>query len=387
MQVALSLTLVAAALLFVRSFANLSGQDIGINRKNLVFIGLDSERSGMKPAELAHFYEELLAEVRALPYVQSASLTAITPLTQNYAWSDLPEKVYPNLTRYQRQLYMHHVAPEYFRTVGLPLFEGRDFDDRDAATKEKLGILSETAARLYFPGRPAVGQLLRDDDASSIRIIGVVRDAKYQSMRDPAPQTIYYPALQAGELPGSGFMSGTVWSLAVRAATPSATVATAVRGMVKKTGRDVFLNGQFALDEWIDGSLATDRLMAILASGFAIVGCVLTAVGLYGLIAYSVGRRTSEIGVRMALGAARANVLWMVFGEALGLAAIGSVAGLLAALAFGRFLSSLLYHTPTSDPLTLGITALLVLLVASLAGMIPAARATRIDPMIALRWE
>jgi putative ABC transport system permease protein len=127
--------------------------------------------------------------------------------------------------------------------------------------------------------------------------------------------------------------------------------------------------------------------MAILASGFAIVGCVLTAVGLYGLIAYSVGRRTSEIGVRMALGAARANVLWMIFGEALALAGIGSAVGLLAALGFGRFLSSLLYHTPTSDPVTLGITALLVLLVASLAGMIPAARATRIDPMITLRWE
>jgi predicted permease len=386
-QVAISLALVAAAFLFVRSFKTLVDQDIGIDRKNLTFIGLDSERSGMKPVELASFYQQLLAEVRALPDVQHASLTAITPLTGSFAWNDLRMQDYPNLTLQQRQLYLHHVAPQYFRTVGISLLQGRDFDDRDAAVKERIGILSETAARLYFPGQSPVGQMLHDEDTTQVRIIGVVRDAKYQGMRDPAPQTMYLPAVRAGELPGSGFMAGTVWNLVIRAGAPSSSVGTAVRAMVRKTRKDVYINGQITLDQSIDSALAIDRLLAILASSFAFVGCLLTAIGLYGMIAYTVGRRTSEIGVRMALGAARTRVLWMIFSEALALTISGSIAGLILTLAFGRFVSSLLYHTPLSDPVTLGLTSLLVVLVASVAGLVPAARATRIDPMVALRWE
>jgi predicted permease len=386
-QVAFSLALVAAAFLFVRSFATLTSQDIGIDRRNLTFIGLDSEGSGMKPGELARFYQELLAQVRALPYVQSASLTAVAPLSGNFAWDDLRQQDYPRLSREQRQLYIHHIAPQYFHTVGLALLQGRDFDEHDTASKEKIGIVSQAAAKLYFPGHSAVGQILRDEDSSGVRIIGVAQDAKYQSMRDPAPQTMYVPAMRAGELPGNDFMSGTVWNLAVRASAPTATVASAVRAIIRGAKKDVYINGQITLDQWIDQSLAVDRILAILASSFAFVGCLLTAVGLYGMIAYSVGRRTAEIGVRMALGAARTRVLWMIFREALGLTVIGCAAGLLITLALGRFVSSLLYQTPASNPPTLCLTSLLILLIASIAGIVPAARATRIDRMVALRWE
>ncbi|HEX4773542.1 MAG TPA: ABC transporter permease [Bryobacteraceae bacterium] len=274
-QVAISLTLVAAAFLFVKSFATLTSQAIGIDRKNLAFIGLDSERSGMKAPDLANFYEELLAGVRALPYVQSASLIAVAPLSGGFEWHDLTPKAYPNLTREQRQLYIHHVAPQYFRTVGVSLLEGRDFDTHDSTSKEKIGILSQAAAKLYFPGQSAVGQVLRDEDSTNVRIVGVVRDAKYQSMRDPAPQTMYVPAIEAGELPGNAFMSGSVWNLAIRASAPAATVASAVRAMIRKTNKDVYMNGQITLDQSIDNALAIDRLMAILASSFAMVGCVL----------------------------------------------------------------------------------------------------------------
>jgi ABC-type antimicrobial peptide transport system permease subunit len=241
--------------------------------------------------------------------------------------------------------------------------------------------LTEKAAALYFPGRSAVGETLLGE-SNPIHIIGVVKDARYQSIRDVAPQTIYFDAFKP-----DGLDASNSWYLLVRTTASTASIASLIRSETKRSGRDVSIDSPMSFEQQAEINLVTDRLLAMLASGFAAVGCLLAAIGLYGVIAYSVARRTPEIGVRMALGAVRTDVVWTVFKEALALAVFGIVAGVALALAGGKLISSLLYQTQAADPFTLLATIAVLLCVVVTAGIVPAIRASRIDPMAALRWE
>ncbi len=261
------------------------------------------------------------------------------------------------------------------------MIAGRDFRESDGASGEKLAILNEFAARTYFPKRSAVGQLLRMGKDDVYRIIGVVADAKYGSLREPAPRTMYRYATAGGKVPFDD------WTLVIRAEKDTRPVEAAVRRLLRATARDIAIGEVQPFDEVIDASLKTERLVAALAMFFAVLAVALVAIGLYGLMSFTVARRTSEIGVRLALGAAPTRVLGMVLREALAMAAIGLAIGIPAALAIGRLFASMLYGIKAADTVIVTVCVTLMFTVCAMAAYLPARRAARLDPMAALRWE
>jgi putative ABC transport system permease protein len=385
-QVALSAMLLISALLFVKTLRNLKSEGIGFERENLGFIALDSERSGMTSAQLARFYDDLLARMKTLPDVLSASVSAIVPLTGNTVFDELDAASWPRLSETERTLYINKVAPGYFRTFGMPLLQGRDFERRDRASTDEIAVLNAVAARTYFPQANAVGQLLKIDK-DSYRIIAVVGDAKYTNLRDAAPRTIFQPAYEGNAMTPNPMMAGTTWYLVVRATTDLGAVVSAVRKFVRSSKKEIDIGQAMPLDEVINGSLMTERLLATLSSFFAVLAAALVAIGLYGVLGYTVTRRTSEIGVRLALGATASEILWMILRQAVVLTTFGVIVGLAAGAECSRLFSALLFETKTSDPVIIAAAAGFLLLLGMAVGFFPARRASRVDPMVALRWD
>jgi len=375
-QVGLAVLLVTGAMLFVKTLENLKFQDAGFNPRNVVFLELSANDGELQPKQLGAAYDRLVQSMRRDPHVESAALSNVIPVSGSYEWNDLSPDLWPQLTPKQRKLYFHRVTPGYFRTVGSRLLRGRDFTAADANSTEKVALLSASAARTFFPNQDPIGQLLRHDSQTAYRIIGVVDDAKYTSLRDQSPQTLYLP------------LDPRIFCvMAVRATIDKSAVTADVRQLLKQTGKDIRLGNVLSLTEQIDQTLATERLIALLASFFAALAAVLVAIGLYGVVGYSAARRTSEIGVRLALGAPRQNVRWIVMREAVVLSALGILVGIPAALLCARLANSMLYNVKPSDPITLGLTIALILTVTALAAFVPALRASRLDPMRALRYE
>ncbi len=389
-QIALSLVLLMGAFLFIRTFENLRWQNLGFDSRNLVFVGLDSGRSGLKGPALAHFYRELLTSVGRLSSVRSIGLTSLTPMTGSFSWDDLSPDLWPSLSRAERTLYTQQVSPDYFQTMRITVLQGRAFTPGDAAPSEpQPAIITTSAARTYFPKGPAVGQLLRVDTnkENRYRIVGVVRDSKIGTLRDRQIRALYTDAEHAIGTEHNAFAHRSNWTLAIRVQENPSRVLAAIRAFVKRSGKDITVSDDLPVNSLIDQGLRTERTMAILASFFAAVTAILVALGLYGLLAYTVTRRTTEIGVRLALGATQKSVLWLILKDALFLTIVGICVGIPAVLLSGKLISSMLYGTSASDPVTLSITALLMLLIAALAGFLPAWRAAKVDPTIALRWE
>jgi predicted permease len=376
MQVALSILLIAGAMLFVQTLRNLKWQNNGFDRNNVVFLELNADNIGLQDEQLANAYNTLLKGVRRNGLVRSATLTNMIPVRGSYEWDELKPELWPRLSERERTLYIHRVAPDYFRTMGLRLLRGRDFTASDASSSEQLGILSASAARTYFPKQDPVGQLLHENEKTTYRIIGVADDATYANLREQSPRTIYL------KIKAPAFCH-----LVIRGGLDKAAVVREVRSLLKQTGKEIRLGEAISFTEQIDEALVTERLISLLASFFAALAAALVAVGLYGVVGYSAARRTSEIGVRLALGATRQSVLWLVMREAIVLSLIGVAAGVPAALLGGRMAQSVLYGVKPNDPVTLVLTVLLALAVAALAALIPAVRASRLDPMRALHYE
>jgi len=371
-QVALSVILLAGATLFIRTLERLKWQDAGSQQ-----CCVPADSAGLKDEQLYSVYEDLLAGIHRNPLVRSASLTNVIPVSGSYEWNDLKPELWPHLTAKERMLYVHRVAPEYFQTMGIRLLRGRDFVITDSTSSAvQPGILSAAAARTYFPNQNPIGQLMRQDEKTTYRIIGVGDDAKYVDLREQSPRTIYL------RIKGSPFCN-----LVIRGELSKSAAALGVRNFLKKTGKDIRLGETISLTEQIDETLASERLIALLASFFALLAAVLVAIGLYGVVGYTAARRTSEMGVRLALGATRKQILWLVMREAVVLSALGAAVGIPATLLCGRFAASMLYGVSPHDPVILTLTGLLVLIVAAVAGYFPAARTSRLDPMWALRYE
>jgi predicted permease len=373
-QLALSVILITGAFLFIQTFQRLHGQHTGLDPKNLMFISVDAERANPDATTRKRFYSETLEQVRRLPFVQSASLTGIVPLEGGWSWDDLPVELWPQLNQTQRRLFEHRVQSDYFRTAGLRLLEGRDFKPEDAGGH--AAILSASAARTFFPGVSAVGRTFRMNAKEEWRIIGVVQEAKYQSLRDAAPRTMY-TYLE----PGAGA------NLIIKTTTGMAPVERAVQSIVRASHLDVAVDDAISLEEIIDRGSQVERMMAVLASFFAVLVCLLVAVGLYGVVGYAATGRTTEIGVRMALGATRSRVLWMVMRDSLTFAAIGIAIGIPVAVELSRTIASILYETSAFDAAILTAAACIALAICAVAAFVPARRASALDPMSALRWE
>jgi predicted permease len=276
------------------------------------------------------------------------------------------------------------ITPRFPETFGLSLTAGRTFSDRDDRQAPKVAVISESIAKRYFPGQTAVGRRFCFCDRfattnDAIEIVGVVRDVRYGSLRDASPFTVYIPIEQQ---PPS-----RRGDLHVRTHGDPRVMAAQVQEAVRRFNPQIRMVHMTTLDRLVEDSIVQDRLLALLSAAFAVLALVLAAVGLYGITAYGVHRRTNEIGVRMALGASRSDVQWMVLREVLLLVTAGAAVGIPASIAASGLVRSLLFGLTPTDSVTVAGATFVLIVVAALAGYLPARRATRIDPMAALRVE
>ncbi len=377
-QIALSLVLLTGAVLFVRHLSQLRGTDLGFERQSVLLVALDPRGSGLGRQQLTEQYRELLHRFEAIPGVRSATVCAVTPssgagasrlITVEGFREDMTSRLFVSL---------NWVGPKYFETLRTPLLAGRDFTFDDEA-HPRVAIVNESMARYYFQGRsPIGGHVTLDGDDKPYEIVGVVADAKYGELRAPAPRTMYINAFQEGRI-GSQF--------ALRTSLPPARVAGSVRRVVEGTVKPIRIATVSTLAEEVDAALVPERLMALLSGLIGGIGGALAAIGLYGLLAYAVARRTNEIGVRIALGAMPRDVAAMVLKGALGLVALGLAVGVPCAIAGRRIASSLVPGLPQGSALPIAIAAASMCAVALLAAYVPARRAARVDPIAALRRE
>jgi putative ABC transport system permease protein len=380
-QVALSLVLLVGAGLFLVTLRNLRTMDAGFERGGILLASLVPGSAGLRGARLEGFYEALLQRIDGLPGVRASSLSLITPIAGGGV--DLTAKVegYTPQPHEDTDVYVNRVSPGYFATFGTALLEGRDFDWHDRASSPLVAIVNETMARYYFHNASPLGHWVALGDGKPAQIVGVVADARYTSLREPIHRTAYLDAFQ--KLPA---MDDSL-RLEVRAAGDPLQFIRAIRTEIQRLGGNIPLKSETTFDRLIDESLIQERLMATLSGFFGGLALLLAAIGLYGVLAYAVGRRTSEIGIRMALGADRRNMLWLVLRETVGLVIGGIVVGLPVTIAGTRLIEKLLFGLTPADPLTMALAILVMLIVALAAGYLPARRASSIDPMIALRYE
>ncbi len=327
------------------------------------------------------FEEQLLERVRALPQVRSASLAQWVPLGNGGNLSPLYVEGEPDPEHFDDASLLSHstVGVDYFRTLGIPLVRGRDFDDHDTPASPAVIIVNETLARRIAPDGNAVGKRLRmDSHGDYLEVVGVVRDVKYKQLAEKPLFFGYRPLSQAYR---------SAMTLHVSTTSDPLPLINQVRAEVKALDSDLPLTNVETMQEHMRLLLGPARLLALLSSAFGVLALLLAAVGLYGVMAYTVGNRTHEIGIRMALGAPTAGVRNLVIGQGMRLALVGIALGLIAAFALTRVLESVLYGVGATDPLTFISVAGLLLAVALMACFIPARRATKVDPLVALRYE
>ena len=381
-QVALSLLLLIGAGLFVRTLINLQSIPSGFNQENALLMQVDTSATGYKPDDpkLPLLLSEVEQKVKGVPGVQAASF-AFTIFNQGF-WTSTAHSAEDNIQEGQsRTLRNNIVGPDFFAAMGIPLVQGRGFGPQDIKNSQKVAVVSESMARTFFPAGAPVGKrfgLGRPGTPEDIEVIGVVKDAKYGTLKEEFRPMAFYSYSQRPDVLGN---------FVVRFSGPASTIVPQIRQAITQTNNNLPIDDVVSLSEHIGRSLVQQKLVARLATFFGLLALLLASVGLYGVMSYGVARRTNEIGIRMALGARGRSVLWLVLREALVLVVIGLVVGLIAALAVTKTAESLLYELKPNDPLTIALATLLLAVVAALAGYIPARRAARVDPMIALREE
>ncbi len=381
-QVALSFLLLFGAGLFVRSLQNLRATDTGIrDAGNLITFQLSPALNGYDTPRTVHFYDELLNGLRSTPGVKAAALAAV-PLLSGDEWDSTTfVEGYNAKDGENMQAFMNALSPGYFQAMGIPILEGRDFDRRDMKDESKVAIVNEKFAKHFFGDKSAIGHHLgRGGQQATAKfdteIIGVVADSLYEGPREGVRRQVFVPNYGKG---GVAFY--------VRAGLPTTTLYAAVRNEVRKLDSSMPVYALKTLGGQLDETLLTERLIALLSAGFGLLATLLAAIGLYGVMAFAVARRTREVGIRMALGAQPASVIWLIMQEVLVLLAIGLAVGIPCAFALGRYVSSQLYGITPYDPWIAAVSMAMMIVVASLAGFVPAQRASRIDPILALRYE
>ncbi len=373
-EVALATVLLVGAGLLLKSFVHILDVDLGFQPSRA--IGLRLEVAGQTDeATRRRRLADVARQLRDMPGVEAAGLTDALPLDRNRTWDlAVPGHVYPNNNAPLAFVYI--TGPGYLRAMGIPLRKGRDFDDRDVpgAAPTMPIIINETLARTLFPDQDAVGREAATGD-THCTIVGVVADVRQMRVDEPPASQMYLP------FEGQGGPS----ELIVRSALPAATLVNSLRAAVGRADQSVAVTEVRELSDLVDRAVSPRRFLLTLLGGFAAVGLLLASLGIYGVISYGVAQRGQEIGVRMALGATAGNVQSQVMRETLRLAVAGLGVGLLAALGVSRLIAALLYDTSPVDPAAFGITALLLIGVAAIAGYLPALRASRVDPSTALR--
>lgn len=384
-QVALSIVLLSAAGVFVRHLSNLRSLNLGFERDSVLLVTLDPSRSGYERTQLSHLYEELLGRLQAIPGVRAATLSGATPIQGAGASRFVNVEGFEEREA-RRYVSLNWVGPRYFETLGTPMLAGRDFTLADEGPA-RVAIVNQAMARYYFGDGSPIGQRFTfEGQATPYEIVGVVANAKYLSLHEAAPRTIYLNAFQDAR--------GLSQQFALRTNGPPTAVAGDVQRIVREVLKTVSVAKVTTLAEQVDASIVPERLIALVSGFFGALGALLAAIGLYGLLAFTVARRTNEIGVRMALGATERDVTRMVLRGALGLVCVGLAAGLPIAIWSKRLAASLIAgmnlwdqveNLPVQTALPVAVAALTMIGVALVAAYVPARRAARVQPMDALR--
>jgi predicted permease len=379
-QVALSFLLLFGAGLFVRSLQNLKTADTGVALDNLVTFQLSPALSGYDAQRTVDFFAQLLENLRATPGMKAAALAGV-PILAGSEWdSSMSVEGHRAADGEDMQAFMNSLSPGYFETMGIPILEGRDFNRLDVKENTKVAIVNQRFAKHFFQGKSALGKRLGQGTGPrtklDIEIIGVVADSLYEGPREGVRRQVFVPHW--------GRNSAAFY---VRTTAASASAYNVVRNEVRKLDASMPVYEMKTLEAQLDETLLTDRLIALLAAGFGLLATLLASIGLYGVMAFVVARRKKELGIRLALGAEPGGVIWLVMKEVLILLSIGLAVGVPAAMALGRYVSSQLYGISAGDPWLALATVVLLSAVSAAAGLIPAHRASRIDPILALRYE
>ena len=378
-QVALSFLLLFGAGLFVRSLQNLQTTDTGVEMDNLVTFGLSPALSGYDNPRTVNLYNELLERLRSTPGIKSASHAAVGILAGNEWDSSTSVEGHNAKDGEDMQAYMNALSPGYFETMGIKLLDGRDFRTSDIVENPRIAIVNRKFAQHFFGDKPAVGKRLGRGTGPNtkldVEIVGVVEDSLYEGPREGVRRQVFWP----------GYGGSATFYVRTTEASPAA--FNVIRNEVKRLDAGMPIYEVKTLQGQLDETLLTDRLIAALSAGFGLLATLLASIGLYGVMAFVVARRRKEIGLRLALGAEPAGVLWIVMREVLLLLSIGLAIGVPAAIGLGRYVSSQLYGIEPNDPWMAIGTVLVLAVVSVAAGLIPATRASRIDPILALRYE
>ena len=396
-QVTLSLLLLIGAGLFTRSLGNLRNLGPGFAAENLVGFEIDPSYNGYNVARQKVFYPELLDALSSIPGVQSAGLASQRILEDNEWDSSMTvEGFNPPTPDAHPEPYMNEISPNYFATLGVPILNGRDFrvtdsgeikhrpeEPPDRGWEPATVMINESFAKKYFAGRNPVGRHVGfgsdPGTPADMEVIGVVKDIKYTNLRDEIPPQAYLPYL------ASRYVGGMV--IYVRTVGDPNVLMSAIRSKVRDLDANLPIFAMRTEEVQINDSLSSERMIASLSAVFGFLATLLAVIGLYGVMAYTVAQRTREVGIRMALGAAQRNVIWMVMREVLLLVVVGVVLGVPASLALSKLVQSQLFGLTPHDPATLALATMALGFVASAAGYIPAWRASRLDPVRALRYE
>jgi predicted permease len=379
-QVALSIVLLVCAGLFLRSLHLGRSMDLGLRQDHALLAGMDLSLRGYDEARGRVYYRDLLARVRSLPEVNAAALASPPPLSFSADMTTVAivgRQAAPEQENFG--VLTSTVSPGYFAAMGTALLEGRGFTEEDDTTAPRVAIINQHMARTYWPGQSAVGKRIRiNRQPEGVEVVGVAKDGKYRLYFEPPLDYLFLPHLQ-------NYTGSAV--LVVHSMADMAGLAAAVRREAAALDADVPLSAVRTMPEYLDARFSLPNLFSMLLTIFGLVGITLAAVGLYGVMAYAVSRRTREMGVRMALGAQPSQVLGMVLTQGMGLTLVGLAIGLVSALGAGRLMSGMLYGISAADPLTFAAIALVLLAVALWACWVPARRAARVDPLVALRYE
>lgn len=384
-QVAFSMVLLTGAGLFARSLLNLNSEDVGFNRGNVLLVGIDPRLAGYKPLELSTLYQQLLDRLGAIPNVSSVTMATYSPMSGTSRTSSINVQGYTPIPGEDTIVQDILTGPLYAETLGVPLLRGREIGVRDTAASGRVAVVNETFVEHYFKDQNPIGRMLTFDDETDngtyLEIVGVIGDIKSSDPREKPEATVYRPILQIQD------QAAYSVSIHIRTLVEPATLAPIARQSITEVDPRLPIFGVTTLSEQMHQRLQQDRLIAQLVSFFGVLALLLACIGLYGVMAHAVARRTSEIGIRMALGARGNNIIWMVLREVLSLVIAGLLLGIPAALIAARFVSSQLFGLNASDPGTLIGAAVTLTVVALLAGFVPARRASRVNPLIALRYE
>jgi predicted permease len=386
-QVALSLLLLFGAGLFVRTLRNLESLGPGFPTDHLLTFRIDPSLNGYSDEQTKSFYQRLNANLQTMPGVTSVGFSVL-PLLKGYAWQNAILGKDFQGAPVEKQPVLNHVSPDYFATLGIPIVAGRDFTAQDVGPSERrrdtYSVINESFAKQYFPGRDPIGQrfgLANDMEpvTPDIEVIGVIPDRKYRDLRETPPAQAYFPYFEDAH-----FRFMTIY---LRTQADPRQIENEVRERMRQFDPHVPIVGLQTMNEQIAVSLRTERLVASLSAVFGGLATLLAAIGLYGVMAYTVTRRMREFGLRVALGALRRDVIWLVMRDVLILIAAGLAVGVPLAFALSTLVRSQIFGLGPHDTLTLVSSTLALALVACLAGLIPALRASLVDPLQSLRNE